>query len=170
MKTQLALIIALSIRPRLLILDEPTGGLDPLAKSRMFSLILEEVAENGTAVLVSSHQLGDLERIIDHVGLLVNGKGARTWSLDDLKAGARKIQAVFPDGLPEELLRMPEILHVEKQGSVYILTTGGGFEKVMARIREHRPVHVETLGLGLEEWLIRQVTKEEWTRAAASSE
>ncbi|MBO2531900.1 MAG: hypothetical protein CW342_03215 [Thermoactinomycetaceae bacterium] len=170
MKTRLALAIALSVRPRLLILDEPAGGLDPVVKHQMLGLVLEEVAEHGTTVLISTHQLEDLERIADHVAVMKKGRCLLTRTVEDLRKEARKIQAVFPEGLPEAVRRMPGILHVESQGRVYTLTVGNGFDTVLEAVKAHRPVYVETVSLGLEEWFIRTVEKEGMKDGAVSAE
>jgi ABC-2 type transport system ATP-binding protein len=136
----------------------------------MLGLVLEEVAEHGTTVLISTHQLGDLERIADHVAVMIKGRCLLTRTVEDLRKEARKIQAVFPEGLPEAVRRMPGILHVESQGRVYTLTVGNGFDTVLEAVKAHRPVYVETVSLGLEEWFIRTVEKEGMKDGAVSAE
>ena len=73
-RTKLALVLALSWRPRLLILDEPTIGLDPIAKKVAFTELLDAVKDGDRTVILSSHNLADVERFADHVGLIRHGR------------------------------------------------------------------------------------------------
>ncbi|MGZ4107992.1 MAG: ABC transporter ATP-binding protein [Tumebacillaceae bacterium] len=160
MKTQLALLIALSMRPRLLILDEPTSGLDAVMKQNFMQLIMEVAASGDTTIFFSTHNLHDLERMADQVAVMMQGKLLLNSSLDDLKMTTRKIQAVFPNGLPEEIAQSPHVLRVESQGKVYSIIVGSHFEEMMARIQSLQPVYLETVDLSLEEVFIHTVGKE----------
>jgi len=160
MKTQLALIVALSMRPRVLILDEPTSGLDPVVKHHFMQLIMQEAAAGDTTVFFSTHNLHDLERMADRVAVMLKGKLLFNRSLDDLKASTRKIQAVFPDGLPEEIRKIPEILRVEAQGKVYSIVVGDRFAETLEKVKALHPVYLETVDIGLEELFIHTVGKE----------
>ena len=113
MQKQAAFWLALSTTPDIVLLDEPVDGLDPLMRRQIWSILLSEVAERGVTVLVSSHNLRELEDVCDHVGILDRGKMLLEHSLSDLQENMVKIQAVFPEGrdLPEGL----EILHDERQ-------------------------------------------------------
>lgn len=160
MKTQLALLIALSMRPRVLILDEPTSGLDPVMKQNFRNLILQEAATGDTTIFFSTHHLHDLERMADQVALLMNGRLLLNQTIDELKLSARKIQVVFPDGLPNAIRTLPQLLKIEEQGKIYSLVVGSQFEQVAATVQECNPVYSETLDLGLEELFIHTVGKE----------
>ncbi len=109
MKTQLALMLNLSISPKILILDEPTSGLDPVIKRKVLDIIIDEVAENETTVLISSHHLGELERICDHIGIIHEGQILLEDSIEHLKLNVRKIQVAFKNGLPEEIKNNPDV-------------------------------------------------------------
>ena len=74
MKMRLAIMLNLSIMPKLLVLNEPTNGLDPIVKRDTINILLQEVAERGTTIFISSHNLSDLERICDKVAILDKGK------------------------------------------------------------------------------------------------
>ncbi|MDH7578115.1 MAG: ABC transporter ATP-binding protein [Bacillota bacterium] len=166
MKTQLALVIALAIRPRLLILDEPAGGLDPVVRRHFMQLIVQEAATGNTTVFFSTHNLHDLERTADHVAVIMKGKLLFSRPLDELKAGSRKIQAVFPEGLPEEIGNLPGIVRVEAQGKVYSLIVGENFDETLERVKFFRPVFLELLDLDLEEIFIHTMAKEGYSREA----
>jgi ABC-2 type transport system ATP-binding protein len=73
-RTKLALVLALSWRPALLILDEPTAGLDAIAKQEIFGELLDAVRDEDRSVLISSHAISDLERFADHVGMIKDGR------------------------------------------------------------------------------------------------
>lgn len=151
MKTQLALMLNLSIDPKILILDEPTSGLDPVIKRRILDILIEEVGENETTVLISSHHLGELERICDHIGIIHEGEIILEDSIDNLKLNVRKIQVAFKDEVPEEVKNNPDILAIENRGKVYEIIVNENMEGLMDNIRQHKPVLLETIDMSLEE-------------------
>jgi len=85
MQKQAALTIALSIKPELLILDEPIDGLDPIVRKRIFTYIIEDVADREMTVLISSHNLKEMDGICDTVGIIKGGKMLIEKDLDELK-------------------------------------------------------------------------------------
>ena len=110
MQKQAAFHLAICCRPDVLILDEPVDGLDPVMRRQVMSLILADVAERGTTVLISSHNLRELEDVCDHVGIMDHGKMLLEKSLADMQGTTHKLQMV---GNPPENL---EILHESKSG------------------------------------------------------
>ena len=96
-RQKLALILAIGHRPRLLVLDEPAGGLDPLARREFLESMIELIHEAGTTIVLSSHQMSDLERIADRVGLIVDGRMRLESSLEDLKASCRRVHLYSDD-------------------------------------------------------------------------
>lgn len=160
MKTQLALVIALSMRSRVLILDEPTSGLDPVMKRHFMQLILQEVAAGDTTIFFSTHHLHDLERMADHVAVLMKGKLLFSKPMDELKRTVKKIQAVFDGGLPEAIRTLPHILNIETSGSVYSLTVGDRFAETLEQVKAYHPVYLETVEIGLEELFVHAMGKE----------
>lgn len=160
MKTQLALIIALSVRPRMLILDEPTSGLDPVIKHHFMQLIMQEAAGGDTTVFFSTHNLHDLERLADRVAVIMRGRLLMNKSVEELKATTRKIQAVFPEGLPEEIRKLPDVLKVEAQGRVYSIIVGDRFNETFEKIKAFNPSYIEIADIDLEELFIHTMGKE----------
>jgi ABC-2 type transport system ATP-binding protein len=160
MKMQLALIFALSIRPRLLILDEPTSGLDAVIKQQVYRLVLDEVAAEGTTVIMATHHLSELEYVADQIAVMHKGRIRWSRPLEELKAQSRKIQAVFPEGLPPEVLNWPELLHTQSQGSVYRLIIDGNIQEAMKKLKTYHPLYMESLPLTLEEIFIYHAEQE----------
>ena len=107
MQKQAAFHLALCTRPRVLILDEPVDGLDPVMRRQVMSLILSDVAEYGTTVLISSHNLRELEDVCDHVGIMDHGKVLLERSLAQLQDNMVKMQVVFRDGMTEVPPELP---------------------------------------------------------------
>ena len=153
---QAAFWLAMCTMPDYLILDEPVDGLDPVMRRQVWSLILQDVAERGTTVLVSSHNLRELEDVCDHVGIMDHGKVLLQRSLEELQGGTVKVQMV-PSGedvaLPEEL----EILHRSATGRVQTLIVRGSAEEVTARLSVLQPLLLEALPLSLEEIFIYEL-------------
>lgn len=160
MKTQLGLIIALSVRPRLLILDEPASGLDPVLHHHFMQLLMQETAREGTTVFFATHNLYDLERTAEQVAVIMKGKILFSKPLDELKSSSRKIQVVFPEGIPEQARKIPGVLRVEEQGRVYSLITGSNFGDVLERVKGFNPVHLEVLDLDLAPRLVPEQTSQ----------
>ncbi len=111
MQKQVAFWLAISARPQILILDEPVDGLDPVMRRQIWSLILQDVTEHGTTVLVSSHNLRELEDVCDHVGIMNHGKIIIERSLSELQSSICKIQAAFQAEMPK-LPKDLEVLHM----------------------------------------------------------
>ena len=97
MQKQAAFWLAMSLRPDVLILDEPVDGLDPVMRRQVWNLVLADVAENGTTVLISSHNLRELEDVCDHVGIMNGGKVLLEHPLAELQANIVKVLVALPD-------------------------------------------------------------------------
>lgn len=147
--------LALAQRPEIVILDEPVDGLDPVNRRLIWSLLLADVAERGTTVLVSSHNLRELEDVCDHVGIMNKGKMILERSLSDLQENVVKIQLVLPDDhdLPADL----EILHQSSTGRLKQLILRGKAEELSARISACDPIYQDILPLTLEEIFIYEL-------------
>ena len=146
---------ALAQRPDILVLDEPLDGLDPVNRRTVWGLILGDVAERGTSVLVSSHNLRELEDVCDHVGIMNRGKMLLERSLSELQENMVKIQLVLPDGaeLPESL----NVLHEGQTGRVRQLILRGRAEELSAEIAACEPLFMDVLPLTLEEIFIYEL-------------
>jgi ABC-2 type transport system ATP-binding protein len=154
MKTQLGIQLNLSIMPQIMIMDEPTSGLDPVIRREVLNLIVQEVSLNNTTVFISTHNLGELEQICDHIGMMHKGKILLETDLEDLKEKVQKIQVVFQENLPEEIQSHEYILKIEKVGKVYHLVVKEGVEELMNRIQKYHPILLETIDMSLEEIFI----------------
>ena len=152
---QAAFRLALAQRPELVILDEPVDGLDPVMRRQVWSLLLSDVAERGTTVLVSSHNLRELEDVCDHVGILDKGRMLVERSLSELQENLVKIQLALPDGaeLPEGL----EILHESRTGRLRQLILRGRAEELTEKLRAAGPLFMDLLPLNLEEIFIYEL-------------
>ena len=162
MQKQSAFWLALCCRPDLLVLDEPVDGLDPVMRRQVWSLLMGDVAEHGTTVLVSSHNLRELEDVCDHVGILSRGKVLIERSLTDLQENVVKMQIVFQE---KELPRLPEdmeVLHVSHVGRIHTLIVRGSAAEVTNRLAVYAPILMEALPLTLEEILIYELGGEDY--------
>ena len=162
MQKQSAFWLALCCRPDLLVLDEPVDGLDPVMRRQVWSLLLSDVAEYGTTVLVSSHNLRELEDVCDHVGILSKGKVLVERSLSDLQANVVKMQVVFQE---RELPKLPEdmeVLNVTQVGRIHTLIIRGGAVEVTNRLAVYAPILLEALPLTLEEIFIYELGGEDY--------
>ncbi len=162
MQKQSAFWLSLCCRPDYLILDEPVDGLDPVMRRQVWSLLMSDVAEYGTTVLVSSHNLRELEDVCDHVGILSKGKVLVERSLSDLQGNVVKMQVVFQE---KEMPQMPsdlEVLHTSQVGRIHTLIVRGTAEDVTNRLAVYSPLLMEALPLTLEEIFIYELGGEDY--------
>ncbi|MBQ3038736.1 MAG: ABC transporter ATP-binding protein [Clostridia bacterium] len=157
MQKQVAFWLGICTRPNVMILDEPVDGLDPVMRKNVWSLVLSDVAENGTTVLISSHNLRELEDVCDHVGIMFGGKVVLQKSLDDVKGNIHKIQTAFADGFPKGLEENIQILHSSAFGSVVTLIAKGDSEQILQSIKKYNPIICDILPLTLEEVFIYEL-------------
>ena len=151
MQKQAAFHLTLSCRPDVLILDEPVDGLDPVMRRQVMSLILSDVAEHGTTVLISSHNLRELEDVCDHVGIMDHGKMLLEKSLADMQGATHKLQIVgdIPEGL--------EVLHESSSGRMKTLIVRGAAFAISEKAQSVDPVYFDVLPLSLEEIFIYEL-------------
>lgn len=157
MKRQVAFWLALSVKPRVLILDEPLDGLDPMIRSRVKKLLLADVAEREMSILISSHNLRELEDICDYMGILHDGRIIIESELDTLKRGISKVQIAFSEGIPEELLKAENILYHEKRGSVHLLIMRGDEQAIKTQVQAFNPLLLDVLPLTFEEIFVYEM-------------
>ncbi len=155
MQKQAAFWLAICMDPDVIILDEPVDGLDPVMRRTVWSILLADVAERGTTVLVSSHNLRELEDVCDHVGIMNHGKMLVERSLDQLQENIVKIQLAMPDGgeLPHDL----EILHRSNTGRLQQLILRGNAEELSAKLQSANPLFIDLVPLTLEEIFIYEL-------------
>ena len=155
MQKQAAFWLALCCRPRYLILDEPVDGLDPVMRRQVWSLMMSDVSEYGTTVLVSSHNLRELEDVCDHVGILDHGRVLLERSLAQLQDNMVKLQVVFRDGgeVPADL----PVLHASRVGRVHTLIMRMSAGEAQNLLSVHSPLLVDAVPLTLEEIFIYEL-------------
>lgn len=155
MQKQAAFWLALSLCPEIVILDEPVDGLDPVMRRQVWGLLMSEVAENGTTVVVSSHNLRELEDVCDHVGIVNHGRMITERSLSELQDNIVKVQLALPDGgkLPDGL----ELLHSSATGRLQQLILRGGTEELTDILATAQPLFMDFVPLTLEEIFIYEL-------------
>ena len=139
--------------PAVLVLDEPVDGLDPVMRKQVWSVILEDVATRGTTVLVSSHNLRELEDVCDHVGVLHEGKMLLERSLSDLQENIVKVQLVTDRPVPPEL----NVLHKSMTGRIQTLIVRGDRREIAGLLQQCNPLLCDLLPLSLEEIFIYEL-------------
>ena len=162
MQKQSAFWLALCCQPQVLVLDEPVDGLDPVMRRQVWSLLMGDVAQRGTTVLVSSHNLRELEDVCDHVGILSHGKVLLERSLTDLQDNVVKLQVAFPQAEPPQLPDDLNILHTSQIGRVFTYIVRGNPTDIKARMAAYQPLLLEALPLSLEEIFIYELGGEDY--------
>ena len=156
MQKQAAFWLAMCLRPDVLILDEPVDGLDPVMRRQVWNLVLADVAENGTTVLISSHNLRELEDVCDHVGIMDRGHVLLERSLAQLQDNMVKMQVVFQDGVNEVPADLP-VLHASKIGRVHTLIMRMNAQEATERLMAYNPLLADAVPLTLEEIFIYEL-------------
>jgi len=164
MQKQTAFIFSMSIKPDVLLLDEPIDGLDPIVRKQVLQEIITDVAEREMTVLISSHNLKEMDGICDAIGIVKGGQMIIERDLDDLKSDVHKIQVVFPErgnndenavnANPYNPYEGLTILYQEKRGTVELLVVRGKEEDISAKIKAYNPLVYDQLPLTLEEIFI----------------
>lgn len=158
MQKQVAFWLGLASQPEVMILDEPVDGLDPVMRRNVWKLMLQAVAEKEMTVLVSSHNLRELEDVCDYVGILHEGKVVIEKSLDDIRGNIHKLQVAFSDrSFPDALDTKLNILNKTGFGSVNMLIVKGDADEVVKTVGEYNPVVCDILPLTLEEVFIYEL-------------
>ena len=148
-------MLSIAARPEVLILDEPVDGLDPVMRRQVWGLLMQDVAERGTTVLVSSHNLRELEDVCDHVGIMHKGKMMLERTLAELQDNVVKAQVVLREGtqVPQEL----NVLHRSASGKILTLIIRGSQEEVNRVLAAANPVFFDLVPLSLEEVFVYEL-------------
>lgn len=151
MQKQAAFHLTLCTRPDVMILDEPVDGLDPVMRRQVMSLVLSDVAERGITVLISSHNLRELEDVCDHVGIMNHGRMLLEKSLADMQGGTVKLQIVgeAPQGC--------QVLHESRSGRLNTFILRGSYQQVQEKCQRMNPPYFDVLPLSLEEIFIYEL-------------
>lgn len=156
MRTKLALLLALARRPALLILDEPTEGLDPVSIEELLQT-LSGLPADGTSVFFSSHQISEVERIADRVCIMDHGRLAVDLSVDEIRQDHRRITLSFSQPPPENLFDMPEVRSIQASGRQMVVISSHGAEAIAERARNAHGVVVEVAPVSLRELFLETV-------------
>ncbi|WP_332694315.1 ABC transporter ATP-binding protein [Halalkalibacter lacteus] len=157
MQRQVAFWLTLSTMPDVLILDEPLDGLDAVMRQKVKNLLIQDVAEREMTIIISSHNLREVEDLCDNVGIMHGGKIIIEKDLDDLKSDVHKIQVAFKQGVPVDLLKEVPILYKEERGSVLLYIVRGKESTISAQVLAHQPAIFDLLPLTLEEIFIYEM-------------
>ena len=149
MRAQLNLALAMAIEPEVLILDDPTLGLDTVARRQFLALAIDLIQRDGRTILFSSHILSDVERI----GILVAGKLVVDCSLDELKNRIKKLRVIFPEDAPNDL-HMTEIIRQRNSGREMVITVANWNPQKKAMIETFKPASCDEIPMSLEEIFI----------------
>lgn len=157
MQRQVAFWLALSAMPDYLILDEPLDGLDPVMRQKIKNLIIQDVAERNMTVIISSHNLRELEDLCDTIAILHRGTIILEKDIDDLKSDVHKIQLAFKEEKPELIIDNAQILYEENRGSVKLFIIRGNKEDIQNQLEKQDPLILDILPLTLEEIFIYEM-------------
>lgn len=150
-KAQLALILALGQRPEAIILDEPTASLDPVMRREFHRLVIGEAAARGQTILLSSHNLTEVERVADRVGFLRKGKLVAERVVDEIRHTDREVRVVFQAEPPVDLGSLPGVQSLEQKGTTYRLRIVGDLEPVVVALQQYHPFALEVVEQSLED-------------------
>ena len=159
MRAQLNLSLAMAIDPELLILDDPTLGLDTVARRQFLELAIDLLGQDGRTILFSSHILSDVERIADRIGVLVAGKLVVDCSLEDLKDRVKKLRLIFPAEAPADL-HLTDIINQQHQGRELVITIANLNEQKRAIIETFKPSSCTDIAMSLEDIFIECTSPE----------
>ncbi|WP_160691479.1 ABC transporter ATP-binding protein [Clostridium sp. C2-6-12] len=161
MKMRLSIMLAFSIHAEYLVLDEPTSGLDAILKNKLLNILVDEVFENNITIIISSHHLGELERICDDVAILDKGTISYENSVENMKNKIKKIQVAFDEPVYEEDLDLKGIFKISKVGRVFTIITDDYDEEFINNLNKFKPLFIEEIDLSLEDIFIYKVDRED---------
>lgn len=156
MQKQAAFLLAISMKPDLLVLDEPVDGLDPVMRRQVWNILLTEVSRAGMTVIVSSHNLRELEDVCDYVGIMHHGRVILEKSLEDLQGSVTKLQVAFQGEMPVIGGKL-RILNQNTLGRLHTLIVKGTPEEVAEIVNAYDPILMDVIPLTLEEIFIYEL-------------
>jgi ABC-2 type transport system ATP-binding protein len=160
MRTKLAWLLALCAGTELVVLDEPTAGLDPVATEQLLQLLVARAAGEGTTVLLSTHQLADVDQVADHVAIVDRGRALLAAPLDELRGRYRRVQAVFAGTAPEIAFRSGGAVAVRRVGRALSVLASSDADAIAAEARARGAASVEVLPVTLKEIFLETVAEE----------
>ncbi|MBR5178339.1 MAG: ABC transporter ATP-binding protein [Lachnospiraceae bacterium] len=166
MQKQAAFVLAMCLMSDVMILDEPVDGLDPVMRRQIWSLLMQDVTERHVTVLVSSHNLRELEDVCDTVGIMNQGKMLLERSLFSMQEGITKLQVAFKDDnapqINEDSIDGFKLLSNQKNGSVYTLIIKAPEAEIKAKLQKYEPLLLDSIPLTLEEIFIHELGGEHY--------
>jgi ABC-2 type transport system ATP-binding protein len=160
-RTKLALLLALCRGAELLILDEPTSGLDPAMTEEVLQALVAHVASEEMTVFFSSHQIGEVDQIADHVAIVDRGRIAVAGELDDLRERYCRVQLVFEHDAPDATFRAPGAGRRRRKGRVLTVLASEGAGAVVQEARALNPVSIDVVPVTLKEIFLETVAGED---------
>jgi ABC-2 type transport system ATP-binding protein len=162
MTRQVGIWLGLSTMAEVMILDEPLDGLDSVMRKNVKNLLFQDVAERGVTIIISSHNLRELEDLCDYVGILHEGKMIIERDMDDLKRDVHKVQFALKDGNTGEEITGLQVLHKEKKGSVQVWIIRGSYQDIEKQFAPLSPPILDILPLTLEEVFIYEMGDQDY--------
>ena len=159
MKRQVFISLALAIKPKYLLLDEAFDGLDPIARLTVKREIIDLVTLNNTTVIISSHNLKELEDICDTFAILENNHIETSGSIADTKDTIHKVQVAFKQEKNKEDFIGLDIMHFSKLGRIITLVVQGDLESTKEIINSMNPLMIDILPVNLEEIFIYEMER-----------
>ena len=157
MKRQVFLIMALAISPKVLILDEAFDGLDPFVRLTFKRALTDLIEEKNITVIISSHNLRELEDICDSFGVLENHHIVTSGDIQEGKDNIHKMQLVFKDNVTKDMLTNLDIIHFDQVGRVMSLVVKGNIDEIKAELNQYHPLLMEVLAISFEEMFIYEM-------------
>ena len=157
MKRQVFLIMALAISPKILILDEAFDGLDPFVRLTFKRALTDLIEEKNITVIISSHNLRELEDICDSFGILENHHIVTSGDIQEGKDNIHKMQLVFKDNVTKDMLTNLDIIHFDQVGRVMSLVVKGNIDEIKAELNQYHPLLMEVLAISFEEMFIYEM-------------
>ena len=153
MRAQLNLALAMAIDPELLIFDDPTLGLDTVARRQFLELAIELIQQQGRTILFCSHILSDVERIADRIGILAAGKLVVDCPLEELKERVKKLRVIFPESAPTNLY-LTEIVNQQIDGREMVITVANWNKQKQTVLETFKPSSCTEIPMSLEDIFI----------------
>ena len=153
-KMRLNIMLEMAKGAEYIIMDEPASGLDPIAKTQFFDMLIREVEENGTGIFISSHNLESLEKICDVITVMHQGEIESNVAVNELKSKIKRAQAVFEKGVSDEDLVNAGFEHVSHTGSIYTMNSKEDEESIKEKLKTLGASFIEVTDLSLEEYFI----------------
>lgn len=150
-KMRLAFMLNMAACPEVIVLDEPTSGLDVMAKKALFDILVSEVEERELTVLITSHNLAEIERICDSLSIIKNGILSCRDDMEGIMKMARKFNFVFESGAPEGFMSHKKLVSVKNVGSIYTAVFNGITDSEVGELKRLDPVYMEEINVNLEE-------------------